>query len=446
MECILVNIGNILFCCALMLSGTAAYYSIAGLATIFASAFWPVVAMASILELSKLVVASWLYQKWNSVPILMKVYLTGAVIILMFITSLGIFGFLSKAHVDAGLGNVDITLKIEQIDSQILQSRDISARYQSQLTQLDKAINIQLDANHASQAMATRKDQEAERNNIRNKLDNEQKNIDNLLKEKTDLRQQISLIESKVGPIKYIAEFFADGKDADLDKAVRWMIVIIVMVFDPLAVLMLIAANASITHEQQEPINVTAESSVTKIPNMTPTIGQTMVNNATGRIVWWTGKNWDDLSNQESSVVNSVSDVEQPQPVQSVLDVNLIKSVVTETMDAWLTKALSDPTSTPNETQQNPDKIVNEIQQPAINKSVQTQSSKIKSKTLKTDIQPDVIDVSQKITEDINKAAPLIKEKTDGPTMDYDISNKVVDENNHILDHFKPAHLTYRQP
>ena len=116
-----MRISALLLLCALGLSGTAAYYSIAGLATIFSSAFWPVVIMAGILEVSKLVVASWLYQKWNSIPIALKTYLTASVVVLMFITSLGIFGFLSKAHVDAGLANQDITLKLEQIDAQISQ-------------------------------------------------------------------------------------------------------------------------------------------------------------------------------------------------------------------------------------------------------------------------------------------------------------------------------------
>ena len=149
-----MKISTLLLLCALCLSGTAAYYSIAGLATIFASAFWPVVAMATILEISKLVVASWLYQKWNIIPALLKVYLTTSVVVLMFITSLGIFGFLSKAHVDAGLGNADAVLKIEQIDAETLQHNSVISRYQTQLAQLDKSINIQLDANRATQAIA----------------------------------------------------------------------------------------------------------------------------------------------------------------------------------------------------------------------------------------------------------------------------------------------------
>ena len=289
-----MKISTLLLLCALCLSGTAAYYSIAGLATIFASAFWPVVAMATILEISKLVVASWLYQKWNIIPALLKVYLTTSVVVLMFITSLGIFGFLSKAHVDAGLGNADAVLKIEQIDAETLQHNSVISRYQTQLAQLDKSINIQLDANRATQAIAARKAQEAERNDIRNKLDTEQKTLQDLQRQKIDLKQKITVIESKVGPIKYIAEFFADGKDVDLDKAVRWMIVIIVMVFDPLAVLMLIAANISMLKEQKQQLTTDNNISITEKTqnNASPTYGQTCYDQLTNTLTWWNGDSW----------------------------------------------------------------------------------------------------------------------------------------------------------
>jgi len=249
-----MRISTLLFMCALGLSGTAAYYSIVGLATIFSSAFVPVVVMAGILEISKLVVASWLYHSWNSVNGLIRTYLTAAVVILMMITSLGIFGFLSKAHVEQNLINTETRLGIEQIDSRMVSITETVDRYRSQLTQLDRAINTQLDANRATQAMASRRQQQAERDQIRQKLDEEQARLQELGQQRTDLRQRMSVIESEVGPIRYVAEFFAAGKQVDIEKAVRWMIVILVMVFDPLAVLMLIAANMSFSREKNSAV------------------------------------------------------------------------------------------------------------------------------------------------------------------------------------------------
>ena len=245
-----MRISTLLFMCALGLSGTAAYYSIVGLATIFSSAFVPVVVMAGILEISKLVVASWLYHSWNTVNGLIRTYLTAAVVILMMITSLGIFGFLSKAHVEHNLINTETRIGIEQIDSRMVSITETVDRYRSQLTQLDRAINTQLDANRATQAMASRRQQQAERDQIRQKLDEEQARLQELGQHRTDLRQRMSVLESEVGPIRYVAEFFAAGKQVDIEKAVRWMIVILVLVFDPLAVLMLIAANMGFSREK----------------------------------------------------------------------------------------------------------------------------------------------------------------------------------------------------
>ena len=238
----------ILFICALGLSGIAGYYSIIGMAAIFASAYWPVVIMTGVLETSKLVISSWLYQKWNIVPVFLKVYLTIAVFILVCITSLGIFGFLSRAHIDQNLDHIANNIQIEQIDSKISSIKLMTARYEGQLKQLDRAIDIQLDEKRGVLAGQERKKQEQERELIRKKLDDDVKALQELQLKKSELKQQESVIESKVGPIKYVAEFFTDGKEVDLDKAVRWMILIIVFVFDPLAVLMVIAANIGFKH------------------------------------------------------------------------------------------------------------------------------------------------------------------------------------------------------
>jgi hypothetical protein len=353
-----MNISWMLLLCALGLSGTAAYYSIVGLAAIFASAFWPVVIMSGILEGSKLVVASWLYQNWNRIPLLIKTYLTSAVVVLMFITSLGIFGFLSKAHVEQALTGTDTTIKIEQIDSQIAAIKSTIQRYETQLTQLDKGINIQLDAKLATQAMAARKQQESERTIIRTKIDGEQGRLEQLVQQKTALKQQISVIESKVGPIRYVAEFFADGKQVDLDQAVRWMIVIIVLVFDPLAVLMLIAANMSfvknksipdiVNNQNNTPLPPTNEEPVKQSETpVSPIYGQIRWDDAQQSLVYFTGYNWTKvpLPEKEVTPVPVPITTTEPQVVQppEQIDYAAIKNIVVGAMDSWLTKTLNDP-------------------------------------------------------------------------------------------------------
>ena len=241
-----MTISGLLLFCALCLSSVAGYYSIVGLASIFASAFYAVVIMATVLEISKLVVASWLYQKWNVTPVALKAYLTASVLVLMFITSLGIFGFLSKAHVDMGLNNSELTLRVEQMKNQKVAIQTTVDRYRAQLEQLDKSINMQLQNNRVSAADTMRKQQAAERADIKAKLDAETERQAKLDEQQTNLRSQLQVVESKVGPIKYIAEFFAQGQEVDIDAAVRYMILMIVMVFDPLAVLMIIASNMSL--------------------------------------------------------------------------------------------------------------------------------------------------------------------------------------------------------
>lgn len=245
-------ISVLLLMCALTLSAVAAYYSIIGLATIFSSAFWPVVVMAAILEVSKLVLASWLYHNWNLTPIMLKSYLTSAVIVLMMITSLGIFGFLSKAHVDQGLVTSEAQLRLELINTEIDTVTQIRTRYEQQLAQLDRSINIQLDANRAQGALAARRQQQAERAQIRQRLDAETARWAELNQERTRLRQQVNVIASEVGPIRYVAQLFSPHDQVDLESAVTWMIVVIVLVFDPLAVLMIIAANMGLRGRRPE--------------------------------------------------------------------------------------------------------------------------------------------------------------------------------------------------
>jgi hypothetical protein len=361
---------------ALSISAVAIFYSIAGLAAIFAGAAIPIMIMGSVLEVGKLVTASWLYQNWTNAPRFLKYYLAIAVFVLMFITSMGIFGFLSKAHVEQTAPSSLIINKIEQIDDRIVRENGKIDRFKIDLQRLNAGEDVRVDnlveseqeklegiyaridkeiaditviANQSITQAKERADRDIKqiqdrmkgafskskfdkeidqvRKNevavaaaaqkeiiaIQNKLNediqkikdkyasqiakiNEKINelsaqansktedidskikliedklvvsyaeVDTLTEEKFSLQTQIKNIEVEVGPIKYIAEFVY-GETANqnmLEEAVRWVIIIIIFVFDPLAVLMLIAANYSLKKRYGKSIEDFAEHKFNK--------------------------------------------------------------------------------------------------------------------------------------------------------------------------------------
>ena len=236
------------FLSAISISVIAAGYSIVGLATLFAGAVVPIIAMVSALEVGKLVAASWLYHNWNSdVPRLLKTYLFGAIIILIFITSLGIFGFLSKAHLDQVKPTSSNAIKIQVIDKQINQQNLIIERAEKQITLLDKALEVYIDKEYVSRGLKERKKQEEERTLLNNAINEASDKIAELTNQKAELSLAQDKIEAEVGPIKYVAELiYGENAQDNFDKAVRFVILILIFVFDPLAVLLLIAANISL--------------------------------------------------------------------------------------------------------------------------------------------------------------------------------------------------------
>ena len=236
------------FISAISISVIAAGYSIVGLATLFAGAVVPIIAMGSALEVGKLVAASWLYHNWNSdVPRLLKTYLFGAIIILIFITSLGIFGFLSKAHLDQVKPTSSNAIKIQVIDKQISQQNLIIERAEKQITLLDKALEVYIDKEYVSRGLKERKKQEEERTLLNNAINEASDKIAELTNQKAELSLAQDKIEAEVGPIKYVAELiYGENAQDNFDKAVRFVILILIFVFDPLAVLLLIAANISL--------------------------------------------------------------------------------------------------------------------------------------------------------------------------------------------------------
>ena len=231
---------------ALGISAVAAYYSIVGLMAIFSASAMSIAIMGVVLEIGKLITASWLYQNWKRVPFLLKSYVTLAVVVLMFITSMGIFGYLSKAHIDQGKGVAEIYLKVERVDNRIETERNTIARYEKQLTNLDTALNRYLDLGAVSKGLAKREEQEPERRELVRLINESQKRIDDFLTERSEYQLQINSFEVEIGPIKYIsALIYGDNALDYIDTAVRAVILTLVFVFDPLAVLLLISANMS---------------------------------------------------------------------------------------------------------------------------------------------------------------------------------------------------------
>ena len=232
---------------ALCISAVAAYYSIVGLMAIFSASAFSIAVMGVVLEIGKLVTASWLYQNWKTVPKVLKYYLTSAVVILMFITSMGIFGYLSKSHIDAGTNTSQITVKLDRVNSRIASEQKTIDRAERQLENLDKALERYVELGAVSKGLDRRESQEEERLKLTNMVNKSQEKIDGYLDEKSEYQLEIKNFEVEVGPLKYIsALLYGDDALTFLENAVRWVILILVFVFDPLAVLLVVAANITI--------------------------------------------------------------------------------------------------------------------------------------------------------------------------------------------------------
>ncbi len=304
---------------ALSISGVAIFYSVIGLATIFPGAFWPVIIMGSVLEVGKLITASWLYRQWKFTPFLLKTYLTTAVIVLSLITSMGIFGFLSKAHLEQNLAGDTLVQRVGIINDKIESQTVYIERQKAVITRSEKAIertgqdftqDIKVQENIINSAyerlqvldndvkaytdqgkgffkgdnikkgVELRKQQKPERDKLQAEIEeakikiekyrsegrvtsdsnkttikeaedniiNAQNKIDDLIIERQPLEKKLINLEAEIGPVKYIAALAVDWgitDKVDTSEAVRWVILIIICVFDPLAVLLLIAANQS---------------------------------------------------------------------------------------------------------------------------------------------------------------------------------------------------------
>jgi hypothetical protein len=237
---------------ALSLSLVAAWYSILGLAAIFAAAVIPIVIMGGFLELAKVVVTVWLHEYWHRCRLAMKIYLVPAVFMLMVITSMGIFGFLSKAHSDQSLVSGDVLAKLAIYDEKIKTAKENIEANRRVLKQMDEAVDQVMsrssDEKGADRAVQIRRQQAKERARLMREIETEQRVIGDLNEQRAPIAAEVRKVEAEVGPIKYIAALiYGDNPDTNLlEAAVRWVIIMLVVVFDPLAIMMVLAATESL--------------------------------------------------------------------------------------------------------------------------------------------------------------------------------------------------------
>jgi len=234
----------------LALSGVAVYYSVAGLTAIFSAAVIPIIIMGVALEVSKIVATVWLKQNWSIAPLTVKTYLCVAIAMLMVITSMGIFGFLSKAHSDQNLVSGDVTAKIAVYDEKIKIAKDNIDDNRKALKQLDEAVDQVMgrsnDQKGAEKAVTIRRSQQKERTRLQEEIQTLQATVGQLNEERAPIAAEVRKVEAEVGPIKYIAAFVYGSTDETiLEKAVTWVIILIIVVFDPLALILLIASQIS---------------------------------------------------------------------------------------------------------------------------------------------------------------------------------------------------------
>jgi hypothetical protein len=259
---------------ALILSVSAAVYSILGLTAIFAAAFWPIVILGGSLEFGKIVTTLWLHKYWKQAQLQYKIYLCSAVAILMLLTSMGVFGFLSKAHLDQEVPAGDIQAQVQIFDDKIQTQQDNIKTARAALAQMDSQVDQMLgrssDERGAERAVQIRRNQARERTALQNDIAKAQKEITALQEQRAPIASQARVLAAEVGPIKYIAALvYGDNPEANvLEKAVRWVIILIVVVFDPLAITLLLAATKTFEWER-----VAKTASARKEPDYEPDDG-----------------------------------------------------------------------------------------------------------------------------------------------------------------------------
>jgi len=264
--------GYVILVTALLLSTVAAYYSIAGLTAIFAAAVVPVIIMGSALEMGKIVATVFLHRNWSRLGWGFKSYLVPAVVLLMLLTSLGIFGLLSKAHNDQSLVSGDSSSQVAIIDERIRTQRENIDAARQALKQLDSSVDQTMsrttDERGATRSANLRRSQQKERDQLQADIAKAQVSITQLNEQRAPLATDLRKVEAEVGPIRYIAALvYGDNPDANLlERAVSWVIILIVVVFDPLALCLILAGNRELAwarESKQQPSVTVPEEPIT---------------------------------------------------------------------------------------------------------------------------------------------------------------------------------------
>ena len=250
--------GLITLLTALVISISAAVYSILGLTAIFSAAYWPIVILGGSLEFGKIVTTLWLHKYWLVAELRYKLYLSFAVIVLMVMTSMGVFGFLSKAHSDQAVPTGDIAAQVELVDTKLQTQKENINAARKVLSQMDGAVDQVLarstNEQGARNANNLRQQQAKDRAKLADDISKAQVEIAKLNEDKAVIAKDLRKVEAEVGPLKYIAAFvYNDNPDVNaLERAVRWVIILIVIVFDPLAITLLLAATKGLGWEREK--------------------------------------------------------------------------------------------------------------------------------------------------------------------------------------------------
>ena len=264
----------LLILAALAITSVAGYFSILGLMAIFPASPIAVAAMGGSLEFAKLITASWVYRNWSTANKLLKSYFVIAIVVLSFITSMGVFGYLSRAHIEHTTVGGSAQLKIEQLESKKQSAERRLKNAQTSLDTLDRLTTAEdvLDANFI------RNRQKRERTSLNKEIEQAVTNIETIETDLIPLKTENLKLEAEVGPIKYIAElFYGSGDNATVDKAVRMMIITLIFVFDPLAILLVIAANISILGLTKKEEAGIVEYDVVDVVESTPPVSKPKV-------------------------------------------------------------------------------------------------------------------------------------------------------------------------
>lgn len=227
---------------ALAMAGTAATFAIMGIMAIFAGLPYHALIMGIVIELGKIVGVSWLYRNWGQTTKI-KYMMAPLVLVAMLLTSMGIFGLLSKAHLEQTAGVSNNTVVIERLDQQIGRAELDIQRAESALTQLDASIDEFIERGFVTRGLQARESQQAERDSLQQIIEQNQSQINELSDQRLELNIELQVIALEVGPIKYIAELVYGAGEDRLEEAVRWVIIAFIFVFDPMAILLLMAAN-----------------------------------------------------------------------------------------------------------------------------------------------------------------------------------------------------------